>query len=371
MSLEPCVRKDSKYFYAKGRVEYNGRPITRSYYKSTGSLTEAGAWDWIARETEIQIRRHLFGEEKMFTFAEAVLAYRATKKSAKQLIPITKIIGHLPVADITEEQLKQLGADIKPDAATDTWWREIVTPARAVINNLHKLKRTPPIRVSHYTPEERNYQDKKRGKNSRVERKPSNKAWVDAFCAAADPHNAALVRFMFETAARIDQAISIRPVVDVNAAELRIRLKSQKGHKEVWVAVTKEMMAEIEALPPKRTRNPRTGKLLDERLFGYGTPTGYRKRWITICKQAGIPYLSAHAAGRHGFFTELVVRQKVDPVTAAKAGRWSDPTLPLSIYAHSETDEEEIRRRFRTKPKQKQSRKSHKLMTRKGKDGVE
>ncbi|MGH1579105.1 MAG: tyrosine-type recombinase/integrase, partial [Planktotalea sp.] len=68
----------------------------------------------------------------------------------------------------------------------------------------------------------------------------------------------------------------------------------------------------------------------------------------TICKRAGIQYLSTHQAGRHGFFTELVVRQGVNPVTAAKAGRWSDPSLPIRIYAHAETDEADVRARFRT-----------------------
>jgi integrase len=97
-----------------------------------------------------------------------------------------------------------------------------------------------------------------------------------------------------------------------------------------------------------------------------GSPTGYNNRWKTICKRAGIPYLSAHPAGRHGFFTELVVRQGVDPVTAAKAGRWSDPNLPMRIYAHAETDEADVRARFRTiyvqpipgeKPKHKKTKK--------------
>ncbi|WP_242601344.1 hypothetical protein [Pseudaestuariivita atlantica] len=63
---------------------------------------------------------------------------------------------------------------------------------------------------------------------------------------------------------------------------------------------------------------------------------------------SAVTYLSAHPAGRHGFFTELVVRQGVDPVTAAKAGRWSDPNLPMRIYAHAETDEADVRARFRT-----------------------
>lgn len=65
--------------------------------------------------------------------------------------------------------------------------------------------------------------------------------------------------------------------------------------------------------------------------------------------RSNLAYLSAHPAGRHGFFTELVVRQGVDPVTAAKAGRWSDRNLPMRIYAHAETDEAAIRARFRTK----------------------
>ena len=108
------------------------------------------------------------------------------------------------------------------------------------------------------------------------------------------------------------------------------------------------MMAELVALKPKRPKNLKTGQVLSPRVFGYGSSTGYNNRWKTICKRAGIPYLSAHRAGRHGFYTELVVRQGVDPVTAAKAGRWSDATLPMRIYAHAETDEAAVRARFRT-----------------------
>lgn len=33
----------------------------------------------------------------------------------------------------------------------------------------------------------------------------ADKAWIEAFCQAADPYNAALVRFMSEIAARIAQ----------------------------------------------------------------------------------------------------------------------------------------------------------------------
>ena len=48
----------------------------------------------------------------------------------------------MPLGSITGALLKKLGPKLKPKACTDTWWREIVTPARAVINNAHELKGT-------------------------------------------------------------------------------------------------------------------------------------------------------------------------------------------------------------------------------------
>ena len=359
------IYKRGRYYYAYGKIECNGRPFTRTYRDSTRSTTEAGARDWVARETELQIRRHLVGEEASKTFSDAIMLYNASRQSAKQLIPIVEEIGDLPLGAISGALLKSLGPKLKPKASTDTWWREIVTPARAVINNAHELEGTPLIRVKTYDKFERIAQDKFRGKQSRVERTPSDREWIEAFCCAADPYNAALVRFMFETAARIDQAISVGPE-DLKPAEDKVRIKAQKGNAEIWITVSSEMMNEITDLKPKRPPSRRTGRLMAPRVFGYGTPTGYINRWKTICKRAGIQYLSAHRAGRHGFYTELVVRQGVDPVTAAKAGRWSDPNLPMRIYAHAETDEADIRARFRTNhvqegpvqsPKQRKSKK--------------
>lgn len=345
MPLE--IYKRGSVYWVKGWVDYNGRPIAGPYRQSTRATTEAGARDWINDETELQVRKYLIGEEHSLRFADAVDFYHPSAKTAKQLLPILDEIGEMPLGTITGALLKSLGRKLKPNACTDTWWREIVTPARAVINNAHEHKGTPLLRVKRYDKFERIAQDQRRRKTSRVERIPATRDWVEAFCAAADPHNAAMLRFMFETAARIDQAISIEPE-DLRPRSCEVRIKAQKGHPEGWITVSPQMMAELVALRPKQPKNLKTGELLSPRVFGYGSSTGYNNRWKTICKRAGIPYLSAHPAGRHGFFTELVVRQGVDPVTAAKAGRWSDPNLPMRIYAHAETDEAEVRARFRT-----------------------
>lgn len=348
MPLE--VYRRGVVFWVRGRVEFDGKPITEYYRQSTGASDEAGARSWVEAETDRQRRRHLLGEEAALTFADAVLLYSATHTSpyiARQLLPITAELGHMALVRITGKLIKELGPKLKPDAAVDTWWREIVTPTRAVINHSHEIKGTPMIRVKRYDQFERIAQDQKRGKPSRVEKAPSDKAWIESFCANADQYNAALARFMFETGARIGQAVALQPR-DLDLKNRRVRLIAQKGHPACWVEISHEMMVELANLPPKRPVDSRTGELKPTKVFGYSDPSSYANRWRTICKRAGIRFIAAHAAGRHGFYTELTVRQGVNPVTAAKAGRWADATLPLRTYAHAELDETAIRARFRT-----------------------
>lgn len=43
------------------------------YRRSTKASTEAGARDWINRETELQIRRHVVGDEPSKTFSDAIM----------------------------------------------------------------------------------------------------------------------------------------------------------------------------------------------------------------------------------------------------------------------------------------------------------
>lgn len=358
MPLEIYSRGNT--WWVRGRVELHGRPITGYYRQSTGATSEAGARDWCRDEETRAIRRHLVGDETPgLTFADAVLLYRANAKTAKMLIPIVAEIGDTPLIDITPRLLRDLGPTLRPTVGTDTWWREVVSPARAVINNAHELGKCPPIKVKPYTQPQRVAQDEARGKQTRVERVPGSRAWLDAFRAHADPYNAALAAFMFETAARIGQAVALRPQ-DRDLQNCRVRLKAQKGHPEQWVTISRAMMIELANLPPKAPTSKKTGLPMPKRVFGYATPTSYPTAWKSICKAAGIPYLTAHAAGRHGFYTELRVRQGVDPITAAKAGRWSDPTLPDRIYAHAEADEASIRERVRTPPVQTEKKKSRK-----------
>jgi hypothetical protein len=55
MPLEPFRRGPT--WWARGRVEYLGAPITDYYRCSTGASEEAGAWDWCRAEEERQPSR--------------------------------------------------------------------------------------------------------------------------------------------------------------------------------------------------------------------------------------------------------------------------------------------------------------------------
>ena len=98
--------------------------------------------------------------------------------------------------------------------------------------------------------------------------------------------------------------------------------------------LTAELVAELRTLEPRvaRERNG-TPKTLEDgspdlRVFGYSDRKGPLAPWKETCKSARMPYLSPREAGRHGFGTETIVRQKLDPATLRSSG--IGRTLPCS-----------------------------------------
>lgn len=360
MPLESYRRGST--WWVRGRVELNGRPVTGYYRRSTGASDEAGAADWCRAETERAIRRHLLGAEAGLTFAEAVMLYPAKPAEAKFLLKIVPHLGATMVQNIFPQTVRDLCPILYPTAATDTWQRQVISPVSAVINNAHQLGRCPPIRIKGFSAAERIAQDHARGKQSRVERQPGSWPWLLAFQSQANPYLAALAEFMFETGARVGQAVALRPR-DLDLPGRRVWLPASKGHAAQWVAISTEMMVRLANLPARKPVDKVTGKVLPARVFGYSNRTGLIGAWKTACTNAGIPYLTPHSAGRHGFYTELRVRQGIDGHAAAKAGRWSNPALPDRVYAHSETPEREIRAAIRTGSVQAEPLKSAKVLT--------
>jgi hypothetical protein len=45
-------------------------------------------------------------------------------------------------------------------------------------------------------------------------------------------------------------------------------------------------------------------------------------------------HLTPHEVDRHGFATAMIVRRKVNHITAAKLGHWKDASAMLKRYVH-------------------------------------
>lgn len=350
MPLEIYARGET--WWARGRIELNGLPISDYYRRSTGASTEAGGAQWCADEENRVIRRFLLGDdaaEEPLTFAAATLLYDADAKTAEFLVPLVTEIGAKPVKEITAKMVRELGPKLMPDSATDTWIRHIVTPIRAVINNAHDDlggDRCPAISVKGYSKEERVAQDKKRGKASRVKKQPGSWEWLLKFREHADRRCAALALTMFMTGARISQAIAMHPKQHLDLQNSRICIPGAKGHDDRWLDIPTELVVELANLPLLFPRGVER-KPKNARVFGYADRSSPRKAWATACDKAKIPLLPFHAAGRHGFGQEMNVRQPIDDKAAGEFGGWDDTGLMRRTYTHAEGAAEKVHGAFR------------------------
>lgn len=333
MPLEIYARGPT--WWARGRVEYQGTPITEYYRCSTGASDEAGAAQWCREEEQRRIRRHLLGDDAGLTFAEAVLLYNADPKTAGYLIPIVEKLGPSLVSKITPKAVRDLGREIYPDAGTATWTRQVVSPVRAVINNAHDLGKCGPIRVKGYMKAESVAQDKARGRTGRKRYPPGSWEWLLLFRAHASPRHAALALFMYVTGARISQAIEMHPGHHLDLQNHMVCVPGAKGQPDRWLKIPTELVVELANLPPLWPRGVKRLKR-NMRLFGFADRSSPRKGWETACKKAKIEFLPFHAAGRHGFGQEMNVRQAIDEKAAAEFGGWSDTALMRRTYTHAE-----------------------------------
>ncbi|PSJ60808.1 tyrosine-type recombinase/integrase [Pseudaminobacter soli (ex Li et al. 2025)] len=338
------------WWWFKGRID---RIPGGKYYRQSSGIPSAAdkgeAYREIARFEEQEFKRHYIGEEQAITFSEAVLLYPAGTLEAADLLKIVPLIGDRPVAKITPQEVSNLGPKLYPNSSTDSWQRHVVTPVRAVINNAHRLGKCPPIRVTTYSKQERLDQDRARGKSSRVEKTPGSWEWILAFRAKANPYLGAMALFMFETGARISQAAAITPA-DLDLQNAQVWMPEAKGTEAQWVTISMDLVIELANLKPRRPRKGPHGKTRpkEHRVFGYQAKDGVYKAWKTACKKAGIEEIMPHAAGRHGFATEMLVRHKLDAATVAKAGRWSDRALMQKTYMHDENATDKVQEALRT-----------------------
>lgn len=276
-------------------------------------------------------KRYTDGEQSTLTFAEAVMFYEAEGKQSDFLAPLVAHFKNATIASLKPGTIRSAARALYPGLSPATWNRNGIVPARAVINHCAELGLCSHIKVKMF-------------KESPPVRRAANSDWLSAFMAHAPANLAALALFMSTTGARIGQAIQIT-WDHVNLQNAEVVIPAAKGFPERIAHLPPAVVAALANITDHKARLKKHRRL--NLVFGLVTRQVYR-RWGKVCTDAKIPYLPTHQSGRHTFFTETIVRNKVDAKSAAQLGGSASPALLFKTYAHPENPERVINDVFGT-----------------------
>jgi integrase len=102
------------------------------------------------------------------------------------------------------------------------------------------------------------------------------------------------------------------------------------------VFLTRAMVTELANI---RSRHPAL-------VFAAANRSTVKKRVDKVIKAAGLVRLTSHELGRHGFATEMIVRNGVGAATTGDHGGWKSRRLLMDTYVEGAADREVIDRRF-------------------------
>lgn len=292
------------------RIRRSSRTPDKKRANALAEAIEAKEWD-----------RRTTGDESALTFAEAVMLYRRDGGSAQYLAPLVKHFKDRSVTGILAADIKAAASELYPKATAATWNRQVVTPARFVINHAADRGLASHIKVKKF-----------------LELRPVRKApvadWLPAFLDHAPPRMAALALLMRVTAARIGQAIDLDWNA-VNLTEAIAIIPSAKNHADRKAFLTPECVAALANIDGER-------KGL---VFGFRSRRRVYDAWYAVCDAAGIARVGTHDAGRRAFATSMA-HAGVDPKTAADMGGWKSVRIMLEIYTDSAASREVLNRVF-------------------------
>lgn len=322
------IYKRGRYWWLTGTVKT--RDGEQRVHESTGATDEAAA-DAIRLTREEEARDALLlGPKATFTFAQAVNAYLDAGKSDRFLKPLLAHFGMTRVADITGTAVRAAAKTLYPDAAYTTWNRQVVIPMKAVVNLSADAGDCPPVKIKGFSKRDRDAR-----RPSTPPRQAVTRAYIDAFRSHCDdPRLSALMLLLFQTGARIGDAIRLEPQ-DLDLPARKVTFRDMKNGEDGTADLTVELVYDLQQLEPRHGR-----------IFGFKHRWSVYARIKEVCARAKIPYLGTHQPGRHSFATEMIVRNRVDIATTAKKGRWKSKQILMGAYAHGDDGHEVIDRVF-------------------------
>jgi integrase len=323
-------------------------------HESTGETDEAAADDVrLEREKEAKRDREL-GAKGRYLFSEAVSYYLDAGKPEAFIPPLLDKFRDTRVADMSGELVRAAARELYPKAAYTTWNRQVVTPVKAIINLSADAGRCPAVKIKGFSKRDRNVR-----RPSTPPKRAVDRSYIDAFRAHCDdPRLSAMVLFMFQTGARVSDAIGLEEgSEDLDLVNRTVIIRDTKNGEDREADITIEMVYELQQLAVWKAERAEAGdygrgaRKPNTRLFGFMARWSVYKDIKAVCARAGIPYLGTHQPGRHSFATEMIVKNRVDVATTGLKGGWKSKQLLMSTYAHGDTGKGVIDRVFGMKRK--------------------
>jgi integrase len=291
---------------------------------TTGTADRKAAAKFAAQVETRQYEGGLFASKKTLTFPQAVTLYLKAGKPDRYLDKLEDYWKNTRVSKMTAGAIKQSAVDLYPGCSGATWNRLVITPTQAIINHCAGLELCSPIRI-------------KRFKFEAKVKKPVTLEWLNTFCQHARPMIKALVLQMFATAERFCEAHATE-WADYDFNQRTVLVRDTKTGQESFAHMPAPLLVALANLPR------------DKKPFFY-SETQLRRAWDEDIKRTaeavpGFERLTFHCC-RHGFATKLL-RDGVDPKTAAGLGRWKSVALFIETYAHAINDPQLTERLFDT-----------------------
>lgn len=304
--------------YRRGKIwHYRGSVDGRVLRGSTRTADRKIAAQLAAEIETANWKRRLDGPQEHLRFPAAVAYYEKSGKGGdfRSAAYIAKLEDHwrnTKVKDMTAGAIRQSAIDLYPDCTGATWNRQVITPTQAIINHCAELELCAPIRI-------------KRFKSEKKIKRPVTLEWLDIFCQHADLHMKALATFLFATGCRISEARRVE-WSDIDFQQRTILIRKTKNKRQRLPHMPQRLLVAL-------------GNLTDRTTAPFGQPeTSLRRSWDAVIAAAaeaneGFERLTFHSC-RHGFATKLL-RDGIDPKTAAGLGGWDSVSLFIETYAHA------------------------------------
>lgn len=318
--------------YRRGKIWHYRGAVDGDYLRgSTGTADRKEATRIAAEVTTEQFKGRSIASGQL-TFPRAVALYLKAGKSDDYLDKLEDYWKNTRIRKMTAGAIRQSAIDLYPGCSGATWNRQVITPTRAIINHCAELELCAPIRIKGF-------------KYQAEIKEPVTLDWITTLAIYARPIIKALAFQMFSTAERFCEAHAT-VWDDYNFEQRTVRVRDTKTGQEDFAHMPQPLLVALANLPR------------DKKPF-YPSETTLRIMWdedvaATAKAVPGFKRLTFHCC-RHGFATKML-RDGVDPKTAARLGRWKDTALFLNTYTHALENSRLTEGLFSTKTAQPEDR---------------